>query len=696
MKKTNSSIFKKIVCLSLTLCMSLSAFATWGCGNDGSTVQITEKATFTGVHDYTAPDVSGEEYILKDGEFKYALLIPENPTKAIEQAKQEFVLLFKRATGVTISNIVRDGSVTYTEDAKYISFGENKYMQSAGITYDKEQLKESGSRIITKGKSIFLLGGMDIGVITSVYNFMQIYFNYEYYYRNCLEIDTGVKTVKLKNFNVTDVPDIDRAHISHANGSLFDAKRDEDSKAYGETAAEEVLYRKERYRDFNNYGPFMMPIYSEFDNVNSASAGFHNVFEYCPPTDPTTNSNWIADSGTQICFTSHGVEEDLIAMKQHFAKKIENTLKLIPYEVNPYGSVVTITMEDNDELCNCEACMEAYAKDGETRNGAVIRFCNDVMDLVYEWMDQPGNEPYKRDLTCLFFAYSSICKPPAVKNEQTGKWQALPGCEMSEHVGTYFAPNTEFCFYADLYNPVNQRGKDFLEAWLDMTDNFYFWGYGGFHKTSCYYMNNENLFNNDFFRLLASKNCRYFYNEVLDGGDDQTAWNNLKAYISYKLAWNCNLDVDTLTKNYFRAMYKDAADTMISLYKEHRLFFDYTMTANEAVKKNTTFYGLWAEKTIYPYETLKSFLAQIDKALLDIEKYKTTDSDLYDVVRSRIELESVSVLYMILDIHGTKAIPSFDENTKFAYKERLYNVLLKYPKLGSVSNATSLAIDICK
>ena len=117
---------------------------------------------------------------------------------------------------------------------------------------------------------------------------------------------------------------------------------------------------------------------------------------------------------------------------------------------------------------------------------------------------------------------------------------------------------------------------------------------------------------------------------------------------------------------------------------------------NDAVKINTGFYASWAEKTIYPYPILQGFMAKIDQAIQDIEKYKTSNPDLYDVVKTRIELEAVSYLYMILDIHATKAIPSFDEETKFAYKDRLYNILLHYPKLGSGSNATTLAIDICK
>ena len=229
MKKAVAKIVKRCTALALLLCAS---FSTVGCKNGGEsssleneTVNVFNGPSYTGIHDFTAPDVTAEEYILKNGVFEYTLVIPETPSNALEVARQEFVLLFKHATGVTISSIVRDNNVRYDENAKYISFGDNEYTKSANIEYDKQALKNDGGRIITKGKSIFLLGGLDTGVITAVYDFMQICFHYEYYYRNCIQIDTGVTNLKLKNFNVTDVPDIDNRYVSHANGSEFDAKK---------------------------------------------------------------------------------------------------------------------------------------------------------------------------------------------------------------------------------------------------------------------------------------------------------------------------------------------------------------------------------------------------------------------------------------------------------------------------------------
>ncbi len=197
MRKSVMTILKPLTAVVLSVCTLFSAV---GCNAKIETVDVFKSPSFTGIHNFTATDVNTDDYILKNGVFEYTLVIPETPSSALEVARQEFVLLFKHATGVTISSIVRDDKVRYNENDKYISFGDNEYTKSANIEYDKKILKNDGGRIITKGKSIFLLGGLDTGVITAVYDFMQICFNYEYYYRNCIQIkNTSLNNIVIEN-----------------------------------------------------------------------------------------------------------------------------------------------------------------------------------------------------------------------------------------------------------------------------------------------------------------------------------------------------------------------------------------------------------------------------------------------------------------------------------------------------------------
>ena len=179
MLKKLSKIF---ISLILMLTLSVTALA---CTNDGGEVEETrapiEKVRYTdGVHEFTAPDIEGK-WLLKDGATDYQLLVPAASDSVINTALEEFKILFKRATNIDLL-IVKDSQTTWSEEAKYISFGINEYQKAAGVEYDQIGIKEDGIRIITKGNSVFLLGGVGMGVVYAVYDFMEIYFNFDFYY----------------------------------------------------------------------------------------------------------------------------------------------------------------------------------------------------------------------------------------------------------------------------------------------------------------------------------------------------------------------------------------------------------------------------------------------------------------------------------------------------------------------------------
>ena len=58
-----------------------------------------DKVTFQGIHTMTADEVEGEDYIIKNGNFEYTIVMPEKPTEYETEAYNEFRLLLKRAMG---------------------------------------------------------------------------------------------------------------------------------------------------------------------------------------------------------------------------------------------------------------------------------------------------------------------------------------------------------------------------------------------------------------------------------------------------------------------------------------------------------------------------------------------------------------------------------------------------------------------
>ena len=117
---------RTLITIILMLTLSVTAFA---CGEEAGIVEETrepiEKVRYTeGVHDFTAPDIEGK-WLIKDGATDYAIVLPATLDKILSKAYEEFKLLFTRATGISTMNVVRDTEVTWTEDVKYISIGNN-------------------------------------------------------------------------------------------------------------------------------------------------------------------------------------------------------------------------------------------------------------------------------------------------------------------------------------------------------------------------------------------------------------------------------------------------------------------------------------------------------------------------------------------------------------------------------------------
>ncbi len=304
-------MFKKLsklfVIFTIILSLSLSLIACdEGSGGPTEPEALPEfvnlQAFTKGIHDYTNTD-SQTDWLVKDGKTDYVVYSPAVQSKEIKIAVEEFQLLFYDATNINIPTQL--DSTPAKENGRYISIGENElfksiyvkdetvegYDASKHITeaeYDKASLKEDGVRIITKGKNVFLLGGsLDEGVINAVYDFMNLHFNYEYFYRNCITIDEDVTDEPLKIFNVKDVPDIDRRSYNVSwYSTTYDLPRNADLKSG--LSPVDIKNRVYRARLTASHGTDLLGPFTG-ENYKSV-ATIHNVEEYFPNTKGNEDS----------------------------------------------------------------------------------------------------------------------------------------------------------------------------------------------------------------------------------------------------------------------------------------------------------------------------------------------------------------------------------------------------------------------
>lgn len=698
-------IIRKItfaVILSIMCITSLFAFA---CSNskkneqDAPLLASADRRVYQGTHIVEVSDTDKE--FVKDGKCDYTIVVPEQGNRMLYDANTDFQILFKKATGISLTS-KRDNSVEdYSADKKYISIGQTKLVEQAGISKDEysiANIKNEGIRIITKDNSIFILGGDDYGIANAVYKFMEIYFNYDFYYRNCIEIDTDVINMNFKSINVKDVPDINH-FMSDINVYQYKkATQNLDSEGLGnETFAQEIAFKNMRSGMFASPMYTTLPIHKELSK-SSKSAVIHNVMEYI---DKTEENKEMFSDGAQLCYTAHGNPETLERMLNLCAEKIIFSLKTYTPDIEPYRNYVQLMMVDNSDICKCPACVHEY----ETINysGSLLNFTNRLADKVGAWLESQKDEnaefhnAYREEFLIMLGAYNVYSDPPVDENGnpfkikyQDGKIVlAADGEDLvaRDNVGVWHVSARGFSSSVDVYDLSDSGAKAQIDGWQQIlpAEHMWFWHNSGNVVNNIYFSDAFTVYSNNFFEALAGYDFVYSAHYYLGGGE-LTAWQNLLSYIQGKLRWDHTRDMDAYIKKYMNAMFLDGADYMYELLQSERQYYQtllvkYGAEGKEYGPKNNDWGRTIKTKENYPYLTIANWLKICDDALKSIEYIKDVDNAKYQVVKHRINLEKAAHLYRILDLYQAEVPRPFNAETLKKYKNEIYQIGIVTPEL---------------
>lgn len=678
------NIKKSLISIILVVSMLISA----GCGATNTQTEEKYRDAYTGgVHDFTAPDIAGE-YLVQNGRTEYVLVVPHDADSIMQNAASEFKQFFKQATGIDILSIkdnVNDSRLT-DSNAKRISLGETSVYKNLSesekesLSYDKKVLGSDGVRIVTKDNTVFLLGGGSNGVLYSVYDFMNICFNYEFYYRNCWYIDTGVINLPMKQFDVTDIPDVAIRNYGNNISVFNDAWNFElESGLFTQNDARRCM---DRYRYINNANIFL-PIYKEYGSTDNFNYGFHNVdyFVYDGCTDENGNviwrTSWQSDKGApagrgaELCYSAHGNEEDLEALVVACANKIINSLKMPHLNSR---TMVGFTILDGGYQCDCETCQALYAQDGNSYAGQQIRVANRIMEKIEQWKNAEGNEAYRdRELTMFIFAYGPSEAPPVIYDESKDSYVAVSEDVICrDDVAVFLCnPVSEISRYwsKELDQDVANRWS-YVEKWRACSAHMYNWLYQQRFLNYSSYTDSINTLNGDLFAWLLNNGSSFMMNQGDWQGENITSFGAMNEYVFSKLMWNCTLNIEDLVKDFFAHMYCDAADTMYDIFTTMR---NHSMTVAQMPGGKA---GERADKAeMYPYRSyLRPLLQKFEQALEEIEVLKTTAPAEYELVKKRIETEYVGPLYLTLAYYGNSSAMPFTSAEKLAYKTRLVEI----------------------
>lgn len=601
-------IFKRIITLSLAAIM-LFASACSSCGGN--------KEEENNNHGGTVTDAEG--FIVEDGKTDYVIAIPQEPQSLEKYAAEDFQKLFLEATGLKLE-IVSDALVEKTD--KFFSVGRTTMFASTGVKVDKYELKDDGFKLFTEGDNIYMCGGEETGTLYAVYEYLYRELNFEQFYSDCYTLNKDVKEIPLRNYDITEIPD-----IAYRAGS------------YAYLDSEPSVRRRMRVSG------------KKFDYFTSVGMPCHNSFKWLSLDEHyAKHPEWYADNMEQLCYTAHGNETSLEAMADAALERFKEV-----YASSPDTKCVTLTMEDagDNSWCGCDTCraeMQKYS----TNAAVVIKFLNKLSKKMETYVTSlhADEEGYKYDIDLVFFAYKSATAAPVKLNADTGEYEPIDDSVVCDsHVAPWYAP-IYYDYTQSINSDVNASYREYLKGWSALSEKIYMWVYEtNFNSYMSYYETLNGM--PELFKTMADVKVKFLFNQSqFDNEKGATAWHLLKGYLTAKLSWDSSQNMETLIQRFFDAMYGPAAETM-------NTWFVSTRTYVQSLVKKGLYTGLRSVYTdsvssdYWTYQILELWQNYAAQAVEDIKAIKEVDADLYQSYLEHIVNERVGVNFLMLELYET-------------------------------------------
>lgn len=618
---------RKIICRILVLVLCCSFFLT-GCAKKAQApVASTPSGTTTPEVEvpvisndkFNVPD-SKTDYLVKDGKTEYIIVYPENPTTYETTAVEELTVLFYQGTGILLS--AKKDNENIPSNTAFISIGKTKQLEKTDIEITSDELGYTGSKVKTIGRNVYIAGNTGMGSLFGVYEFLHYSIGYEFYADQVITFDKK-SSYALKLFDITLIPDID---IGEFGWRKF---RDYDTDAISN-----------RYKSFN-------PSYTTVGHGMG-----HNTFWYLPKEIYfEDHPDWYAPDGQQLCFSN-------TEMVDEFAKNVIARFSTEP--VDEKRLMIFIGQEDVFVWCSCPKCAASKKKYG-TDSAVLIKFMNKLAEKIDAWIaeNQPG-----REVVYMFFAYHCSLTPP-VEMAPDGTIRPYDNDQsliLRDNVYPWIAH-----LASGWSDPIEEDDsfKYIIEGWDALANKICFYSYC-FHSRQ-QYVNFDNLNSlQQNLQLLKEYDTFYFMDQGGLQEPDSPTFVAYRAYITYKLIWDVNANVQVLKENFFANYYDDASEWLMKYLDELLLLQRYNADKYDLIG------SVGEEKTLakyWPQAVLEKWLSYFEKAFEAIEKYKTTDIDYYNTLYKRVRLEQLSVLYLSIQLYGEQM---FDVDTLLAHKKAVY------------------------
>ena len=547
---------------------------------------------------------------------EYRIVIPENADGNERTAAHELQKFIEEATSIRIPIIRDNANFNVTDGVKYFSVGNTSTTKfSARENIDLTNAKDNGYVIKTQGDVIYLLGKTTFGTSNAVYGYLNEAYGFEYYFTDTYDL-TASNTVIFGNYNLTVNPDIDSLTGPNVG---FVQQNSINRHRFGVNANEELF----------------IPA--------NGSTGVHNVDKIVTESDMAAHPDWVSTDGGTLCFSarSHGGTE-YVAMQNHFLEVIKKGL------AQSSANIFLIAQPDNQASCSCSACKGSSWYDKYNTSDVLLRFCNDLVDKVYDWFETTDGQVYSRDFKIYFLAYHTTQEPPKeiTFNENVGVYVAFDG-----FYGSYSLTNTTNSSYVTKANSWKTKSNGNFGFWLyDLNADEYAYPY------------DTSVYRQAFYQQLEGAK---FINEQGQFQHDKNAmtWGNYKNYISSKLRWDSYLDsatLTTLTENFFKACYKDAWDEMLGVYNAQLTYWTSLRNSYSNSYDLGNIFGKIDTSTYWNKTDVEAWYNGFKNAFTALEGQRASlDTVTYTRIHDMICAEIISPMTMLIELHGYKTNTTF-------------------------------------
>lgn len=594
------------------------------------------------------------------------------------------------ATGAKMQVIESDDEPTVdVNEGKYIVMGDAATMEEYAIIMpSKDELKSAGYYIQTRGDDVFIGFYSAHGAQLAAIAFLREVVGYD------MISDDMV--------------------IYEKDGSVLPQMTIKERPDYEFRMPDNKLTASEKYgMGFTTVNTML--ITSSGDNV-------HNMYDFFTPEEFVEHSDWHSDGavwGTggnrigQICFTARGNKASYTEFVNFFAEKLEAYIESSSEDiVNMRISPNDVALNNSVAVCKCDACQKSVDYYG-TIGGAMLAFANDVSTVIDEYMAE--NHP-DRKFNIVLLAYGAGIQAPVARLangqydldengkgkpvtryefDENGRWSPVKDAEGNEvklvfgkNVGCEFAPSAASWSHT-FYEEENNRYSSALEAWSGIAHTLYIWAYEVNFPSFFYPYNNYDILVENL-RYFKSYGANYLFPH---GCDWQNAncpgFMKFRTYVNSKAMFDVNVDYTELRAKFFKYYFGDAETYMSTLLDMIQL--------NLKDKESVTGSGIQSEKyastEVWSHEILVQFMGLIEKSYEAVEKYKTEDSELYEVLKKHILIESQFPRIAICSLYPLEYSPETIKAMRKSFLEDFYALQNTTHKEHTTNKINDLVAD---